>query len=70
MKGLTIQIRKQKTESILRKHPWIFSGAIAEIIGDAEDGTLVEVRDNFDNFLARGHYQKGSIAVRILSFDS
>lgn len=63
-----VTLKRGKERPVLRFHPWIFSGAIAEIIGDAEDGALVEVRDNFDNFLARGHYQKGSISVRILSF--
>lgn len=64
----TIQLLKGKTESIKRFHPWIFSGAIARLDPDIEEGELVRVVDAEDRFLAIGHYQKGSIAVRILSF--
>ena len=51
-----------------RYHPWIFSGAIKKIYGNPDEGEIVVVHDNKDNFLALGHYQPGSIAVRILSF--
>lgn len=52
-----------------RFHPWIFSGAIKKIHGEPVEGDIVEVFDNKDEFLAVGHYQPGSIAVRILSFE-
>jgi 23S rRNA (cytosine1962-C5)-methyltransferase len=50
-------------------HPWIFSGAIKKIIGNPVEGDIVRVYTNDEEFLAVGHYQPGSIAVRILSFD-
>lgn len=65
----TIQLKPKKEESVLRFHPWIFSGAIAKIPGRPEEGDIVRVVDCNGNFLATGHYQVGSIMVRILSFD-
>lgn len=64
----TIQLHKGKTESIKRFHPWIFSGAIAQFDPAIDEGELVRVVDSAGQFLAVGHYQKGAIAVRILSF--
>lgn len=64
-----VHLKPRKEESILRFHPWIFSGAIARIDGNPAEGDLVEVLDNHGNFLATGHYQIGSIAVRILAFE-
>lgn len=58
----------KKEESVLRFHPWIFSGAIKRIEGVPEEGEVVEVYASDNRFLAAGHYQVGSIAVRILSF--
>jgi 23S rRNA (cytosine1962-C5)-methyltransferase len=63
-----VVLKSGKETSLLRFHPWIFSGAIKEIKGDITEGQLVRVVDNKDNFLALGHYQIGSIAVRIISF--
>ncbi len=65
----TIQIRKQKTDSILRKHPWIFSGAIESETSQIEDGDIVTATDNRGNFLAIGHFQHATIALRVLSFE-
>ena len=65
---ITIQLKAKKEENVLRFHPWIFSGAIAKIYGKPEEGDIVKVTDNKGNFLAIGHYQIGSITVRILSF--
>ena len=70
MKGSTVQIRKQKTESILRKHPWIFSGAIESDTSQIEDGDVVTATDNRGNFLAIGHFQHATIALRVLSFEN
>ena len=53
----------------MRFHPWVFSGAIAEVQGDPAEGDLVAVHSSNGNVLAYGHYQIGSIAVRVLSFD-
>ena len=61
-------LKPKKEESLLRFHPWVFSGAIHSIQGKPAEGDLVEVFDCRDNFLATGHYQIGSIAVRIVSF--
>ncbi|MEW6467309.1 MAG: class I SAM-dependent rRNA methyltransferase [Bacteroidota bacterium] len=64
-----------KDESLRRFHPWVFSGAIKKIKNAAgkedepEEGDIVEVFSNKDEYLGTGHYQKGSIAVRIFSFE-
>lgn len=57
-----------KEQSPKRFHPWIFSGAISKISGEVADGDVVEVYSNKNEYLCTGHYQKGSIAVRIFSF--
>ncbi len=62
-------LKPKKEESILRFHPWVFSGAIQSIKGKPEEGDVVEVYDCNQHFLAVGHYQIGSITVRILSFE-
>lgn len=64
-----ITLKSGKDQSVRRYHPWIFSGAIKKIYGNPVEGDIVTVYDNHDNFLALGHYQPGSIAIRILSFD-
>jgi Predicted SAM-dependent methyltransferases len=63
-----IFLKPKKEESLLRFHPWVFSGAIASIKGKPEEGDLVEIYGADNRFLGVGHYQIGSIAVRILSF--
>ncbi|MDR2839947.1 MAG: class I SAM-dependent rRNA methyltransferase, partial [Paludibacter sp.] len=65
---IKISLKPRKEESLLRYHPWVFSGAIARIDGKPAEGELVRVTDCNDNFLAVGHYQTGSISVRVLSF--
>lgn len=57
-----------KDQSVRRFHPWIFSGAIKKIKGEVQDGDVVELFDNKDEYLGTGHYQAGSIAVRVFSF--
>lgn len=68
-----IHLRRGKEESLLRHHPWIFSGAVDYIAAEDEseirEGALVDVYTHSNEFIARGHYQGGSIAVRILSFE-
>ena len=65
-----IYLKKGREESLLRFHPWVFSGAVAQIVGNPAEGDVVGVYGSDGKFLASGHYQIGSIAVRILSFDS
>jgi len=67
---ISIQLKPKKEESLQRFHPWLFSGAIQYIEGSPAEGDLVEVLDNKRNFLAIGHYQIGSIAVRVVSFEN
>ncbi len=68
MSDIRVFLKPKKEESLLRFHPWVFSGAIHKIEGQPEEGDLVKVYGANGNFLAIGHYQIGSIAVRILSF--
>lgn len=63
-----VHLRRGKDDNILRFHPWIFSGAIAAIDGIPEEGDLVKVVNHEGTFRAIGHFQSGSIMVRILSF--
>ena len=65
----TIILKKGKESSLLRFHPWIFSGAIQAIDDGVEEGDTVRVLSHDKKFLAVGHYQIGSIAVRVLSFE-
>lgn len=64
----TIKLRNGKDQSLKRFHPWIFSGAIARMDDGIAEGDIVRVVDSKEVFLATGHYQIGSIAVRVLSF--
>ena len=63
-----IILKKGREDSLLRFHPWVFSGAIAQIVGEPAEGDIVGVFSQGGDFLAYGHYQIGSIAVRVLSF--
>ncbi len=69
MSTCNIILKPKKEESLLRFHPWTFSGAIQRIEGEPEEGDIVRIIDSKGNFIARGHYQIGSIAVRVLSFE-
>ena len=63
-----VYLKPGKEESLKRFHPWVFSGAIAKIEGEPEEGEVVDVYTSKKEFIACGHYQIGSIAVRVLSF--
>ncbi len=63
-----LYLKPGKEESLKRFHPWIFSGAIAHFDGEPEEGDVVEVYTSKKEFIAEGHFQIGSIAVRVLSF--
>lgn len=65
-----IILKKGKDSSLLRFHPWVFSGAISRIIGSPKDGDIVNVFDFNSVFLGKGHFNSGSIAVRIFSFEN
>ena len=69
MKYTKIQLKPGKEDSLKRFHPWVFSGAIARFESQPDEGDLVEVIDSKGDFIAIGHYQIGSIAVRILTFN-
>ena len=66
---IKVILKRGREESLRRFHPWVFSGAIAEIQGNPLEGDIVSVHASDGEFLAYGHYQIGSIAVRVLSFD-
>lgn len=63
-----IVLKSGKDQSLKRFHPWVFSGAIKKMYGTVSEGDLVIVYSNKDEFLGIGHYQIGSIAIRIVSF--
>ena len=63
-----IWLRRGKDESLRRFHPWVFSGAIQRMDDAIEEGDVVRVITSEGDFIAVGHYQQGSIAVRVLSF--
>ena len=64
-----IILKPGKDRSVFRFHPWIFSGAIANTEGNLQEGNLVKVYNSEQRYLATGHCQIGSIAVRILTFE-
>lgn len=64
-----IFLKKRKEEPVLRFHPWVFSGAIRNIEGDVANGDIVEIYSAKGQFLAKGHYNDGSIAVRLFAFE-
>ena len=64
----TIRLKRGKEESLRRFHPWVFSGAILSMDEGIGEGDVVRVLANSGDFIAVGHYQEGSIAVRVLSF--
>ena len=63
-----VYLKRGKEESLLRFHPWVFSGAIHHIDEGIEEGEVVKVVNEHGDFIAVGHFQLGSIAVRVLSF--
>jgi 23S rRNA (cytosine1962-C5)-methyltransferase len=64
-----VYLRKGKEQSLDRFHPWVFSGAIAHVDDGVDEGEVVNVFSSDGRFIAVGHYQIGSISVRVLSFD-
>lgn len=68
MKYPVITLKRGKEESLKRFHPWVFSGAVASQPSDIEEGDVVEVHSSDGTLIGIGHYQIGSIVVRILEF--
>ncbi len=66
---MKIILKRDRTASVLRRHPWIFSGGIHKIEGEPKNGDTVWIYDAADNCIATGHYQNSSIAVRIVAFE-
>lgn len=64
-----IYLKRGKEESLLRFHPWIFSGAVHHVSEEPEEGEVVEVYTSEKEYIATGHFQIGSIMVRVLSFE-
>jgi len=62
-------LKSGKEKSLLRKHPWVFSGALQKEIKQIEEGSIVKITDSKGEYVATGYVQHGSIAVRILSFE-
>lgn len=62
-------LKRGKADSLGRRHPWVFSGAVHHIEGDAREGDKLRVLDDEGRFVAVGHWQIGSIALRVLSFE-
>lgn len=68
MNGYVI-LKSKRDQSLLRRHPWVFSGAVEHLEGEIADGDVVGVRNSRGDLLATGHYQKGSILVRVFAFE-
>ena len=64
-----VYLKRGKEESLLRFHPWVFSGAIHHLDDGIEEGDVVRVVSEKGVFIAVGHYQQGSISVRVLTFN-
>ena len=69
MKYKAITLQRGKESSLERFHPWVFSGAISHLDEEIEEGDLVSVYTHDGRHMGNGHYQIGSIAVRMLTFD-
>lgn len=63
-----VSLKKGREGSVKRSHPWIFSGAIQSVDGNPEEGEWVKLIDSWNNVLGYGHFQKGTISVRVISF--
>ena len=63
-------IASGKEKALQRRHPWIFSGAVKRIVGEPQEGDLVDVVDARGQWMAKGHYQNESIICKVLTFDA
>ena len=64
----TLTLRRGKEESLDRLHPWVFSGALTRMPDDIDEGTVVRINASDGRLIGVGHFQIGSIAVRMLDF--
>ena len=64
-----VYLKRGKDESLKRFHPWVFSGAIQRMDEGIDEGDVVRVLNSNGDFIAVGHYQKGTITVRVLTFE-
>ncbi|MCF0207588.1 MAG: class I SAM-dependent rRNA methyltransferase [Bacteroidales bacterium] len=62
-------LKRDKEKSLMRRHPWLFSGAIAKTIGNPAEGDLVEIFSHDNNYIATAHYQNDSIIAKIIDFE-
>ena len=69
MERAKVVLKSGKDDAVMRQHPWVFSGAIKKTYGNTQEGDIVDVYNNKDQYLGCGHWQDGSIAVRIFSFE-
>lgn len=70
MKRTRLILAPGKDKAVLRRHPWIFSGAVKCVDGNVQEGDLVDLVDNHGNWLATGHFQNDTITCKVLSFDT
>lgn len=63
-------LKRDKEKSLMRRHPWVFSGAIGKIIGNPQEGDIVEIWSHDNNYLATAHYQEDSIVAKIFDFQN
>jgi 23S rRNA (cytosine1962-C5)-methyltransferase len=65
-----IKLNKGRDQSIVRRHPWIFSRALQKVPKSVSDGDIVQIQDEEGNIIGIGHYQDSSLAVRLLAFEN
>lgn len=70
MSDVSVVLHPKRQKAVLRRHPWVFSGAIAQVEGSPTEGEIVAVRDEAGKFLARGYWNsQSSIRIRLLTWD-
>ena len=62
-------LKRDKEKSLMRRHPWVFSGAVAKMQGNPQEGDLVEIFSSDGNYLATAHYQDDSIIAKVFDFE-
>ena len=62
-------LKRDKEKSLMRRHPWVFSGAVAKIQGNPQEGDLVKIFSSDNRYLATAHYQDDSIIAKVVDFE-